>query len=467
MINRPDSDDPKLPESDPAEPPDAADPDPSDETTHSDYVDSPDEDVDRDLIPDDEEDIEEEEPRRGGLSTVLTVLLVLALVVLVAFVLRGIWAPAAKDLADRYAPFLSGPLAALTAPSKEMAALGERVEALETLSRTAEEQGRSIATLEYERAALREKLSLSIERINELDTMLAEMRGIVNALTAPDGELSAARDALDDLESRVDALERTPGDQAVRRELGKLRRQMADMAAAGGDPAVTDEVRETTRELSAANADLREKLAALTGRLETLAAETAVTPAEADATLSLVIALNELRDAARGSEPFAEPLARVRDLADEAAGLTEPLGRLAAEAESGVPSIDRLRARFDDLASGVDVAMTGENDTLFGLEEGGWVDQTLSRLLSVVTVRRTDTPPAPGEIAVGALRDARAALAAGDLATAATGLRDLEGGLAERFAPWLADADRRIAVDAAADAIQDQAVALLEQSHRE
>ncbi len=467
MNDRPDSDTPNLPESDPgdlAEPTeremagyDPHDTDPHDETTNSDYVESPETEVDGHVPPDAPDT--DEGPRRGCVTPIL----LLALLVLLAFLSRGQWAPAAKDLADDYAPFLSGPLADLSAPAEEVVALDRRLQALENLSETTQAQGDSIATLESERTALREQLGQSLDKIEELERTLAGMRGMVGAITAPDGELSATRQALNQLASRVGALE--SGDfegMASRQDLDDLKRELAGLMS----PDAAEQARATAERLGAVNAELRTQIAALSGRLDTLAAEASM-PEDSDATLSLVLALNDLRDAARGSEPFADHLARARDLAADAPNLAAPLDALQAVAAKGVPSVDRLHDRFAQLAEGADLGDEGQTETLFGLKEGGWVDQTLARLLSVITVRRADAPAAPSEVNADALRAAGVALAADDLVGAATELRDLEGEAAERFAGWLADANRRVAVDTASRTLQDHAVALLKQTYRE
>src|SRR5690606_1247987 len=63
----------------------------------------------------------------------------------------------------------------------------------------------------------------------------------------------------------------------------------------------------------------------------------------------LALALGQLREALRFSEPYAEALQSVRAVAEgqELGDLIEPL---QARAESGVPNLTALRRRFAELA---------------------------------------------------------------------------------------------------------------------
>jgi hypothetical protein len=77
-----------------------------------------------------------------------------------------------------------------------------------------------------------------------------------------------------------------------------------------------------------------------------------------------------------------------------------------------------------------------------------WLRQTLYRIESVVSIRRVGDS-VPGDAADAVVARAEAKLDADDLKGAVAGLAALNGLPAEVAAPWIHDAEQRIAADAA------------------
>jgi hypothetical protein len=89
-------------------------------------------------------------------------------------------------------------------------------------------------------------------------------------------------------------------------------------------------------------------------------------------------------------------------------------------------------------------------------DKSDWREQTLARLRGLVTIRRIDGSSHTGSEggADGAVGNAQAALARGDLASAVTALDALTGGDTEARRAWLLMARERLAAETALDHVQ-------------
>jgi len=206
-------------------------------------------------------------------------------------------------------------------------------------------------------------------------------------------------------------------------------------------------------------AALREDTLALANRLSGLddkvgsvgAALARETPERDRATL-LLLSVGQLAVATSGAEAFETQLEAVRAVSDGKAELAEPLERLAPHAGTGAPTLVMLRSAF----AGASDAVVRSRDV--GAPEGV-LGQTLSRVASLVTIRKVDGL-AP-ETVDGALALADAALADGDLSAAIGALEGLTGAPAQAAMAWLAQARARMAVDGALSDLQTAAIRAL------
>ena len=236
-----------------------------------------------------------------------------------------------------------------------------------------------------------------------LDVLETGSRGAINA--------GAAVIAL---EQRVRALE----DDPTREPLGQA------LAAWGEQRAV----------LEAALAEVSARLA----RFEVEATQQAA----ADGRLvTLVLATGELTAALGSSRPFAPALDAFRGIAGEDPEIESALVRLTPFAATGVPTLDGLSARFPKAANAI-------VRTTPATEDSDWIDETVTKLSQLVTIRRTGGA-IDAESLDGRLVEAETALKAGDLgrAIAIVGALMPAGAEAGIAKPWLRDARARAEAD--------------------
>ena len=157
---------------------------------------------------------------------------------------------------------------------------------------------------------------------------------------------------------------------------------------------------------------------------------------------ALVLVVAQLRDAVRGSTPFAAELQAVLDLAKSpvfagGSDLVDALTPLVPHAETGVPVLSKLQADFPNVAR--DIVGRGEgagtDDWLAGIK------RRVSRLISVRPLGQV-----VGESPAAIAARAEAALGDDDLAGAVRELSALADPAAGAARDWLAAAKARLAV---------------------
>ncbi|WP_162913159.1 uroporphyrinogen-III synthase [Rhodospirillaceae bacterium SYSU D60014] len=308
-----------------------------------------------------------------------------------------------------------------------------------------------------------ERLAEAEQRLSALDGRLDRIDGTLDGLGAQLTELGDSLAALS--EKGEAAVEPTlpPAVEALPGRLDKLERQIADLAAAMQQPpppapqtiTALDDLRAQTEQLRTGLSEVREQIAVAPQLREQIAAQEATAAHRAE-TAALMLAAGQLRAALAGDQPFAEDLAALRELAGDRPGFAETIEPLAAYAETGIPTLPDLQATFHETARAVTQASQSE-----GLAESlgtdpdsqGWVDRTIARLSSLVTVRPVGDA-VEGEGPAARVARAEARLEAGDLEAAVAELSNLTGAPAEAAADWLTQARARLAADAAAAKLQ-------------
>jgi hypothetical protein len=241
------------------------------------------------------------------------------------------------------------------------------------------------------------------------------------------------------LEGRIDALAAAAQNAGApsAEALAALREQ-----AEGRNAALEDR----NRALEAALARLGERLKAVEARAGSNAGS-----AEGAA---LLVAAGELRAAVRAGRGYAAALESARAVAPDTPAMKAVLATLAAHAEKGVAGIDELRDRFAPVAkSAAQAALAPEG--------AGWMDQTLSRLSRLVTVRRVGEDAAAEDTVTGRLARAELRLAAGDLTGAVAAIEGLTGKPAAAAAGWLADARAHLEAEDALATANAEAIRVL------
>ena len=318
--------------------------------------------------------------------------------------------------------------------------LAGRVAALEETTKGAGRAGGAVEDLETERARSRQELKALMERLQSLEQALRSVKKLVEA-SAPPAATANADEHLQQLFERLGRLEEND------ETLEGLRERIAGLEERGGAEGEGVQSAARAEELSVAVADISKRVGALE-QTDTNAAGAAV---EAQAT---VLAVGQLREALRGTAPFAAELQAVGAVAADNPETSKAITELEPYAASGIPTLATLRRDFDRLAG--DIVRADR-----ALEGDGWFEWTVNRLMLLVTVRRTtDTQDLNSAEAVVAR--AETSLKADDLTAAVKELGGLKGAAAAAAAaPWLEDARARLTAERAMATLHVHAVSLL------
>ena len=263
-------------------------------------------------------------------------------------------------------------------------------------------------------------------------------------VTSSPAQAALGSDALGALNTRLDALEaRSDGAIGAGAAVIALEQRVR---ALEDDPA-----REPLGEALAAWAEQRAALETALAEVSTRLArfeEEAAQQAAADGRLvTLVLATGELTAALASSRGFAPALDTVRGITGDDPTFESALARLAPFAATGVPTIDGLLARFPEAANAIVRAAPAT-------EDADWIDETVTRLSQLVTIRKTSGVIDPQSLD-GRLVEAESALAAGDLGRAIAIVEATLPGAAEAASAqtWLRDARARQEADDALAAL--------------
>jgi len=352
---------------------------------------------------------------------------------------------AASAAADQSAPAPTPAPAPAPTPPADPAASAEAVEALAVRLSAAEA---AIAELSARPAgapaaspddlsALDDRLAALEQRLTGLGDEMAILREGIAAGDSADGiavATSALGDRLADLDTRMSALEQAePAPAASPADLAALATRLDALATS----------------LDSSAGDLGGRLDALAAAQQTIADRQSQGRSAQERAGAFLLAANLLAATASGSGDFSAELNAVEAATAGTAAAQEPVAALKDHA-GGVPSRTDLRVRFPSVAAAIiDASIVGADD--------GVVGTALTRIASLVTLRRTET--AEGDAIDAIVNRAEAAADAGDLTAAVEALAALDGDPAKVAEPWLAQARARIAVDGAVHALQSQAIA--------
>lgn len=269
-------------------------------------------------------------------------------------------------------------------------------------------------------ASIDSRVSALAGRIDGLAGQIAEIGQRLDA--APAGADPAALSAI---EERLGALEERPA--AAPADLGPLESRIAALE----NEAAETNVGETAP--SPEVAALTERVAALSGRLDTLEAEPPRDPATEAA--AKTIALGALVDAADRGQPFANEIAQLRAIVGE----DPALAALRPVAERGVPSKSYLAGQFPQVAQAI-LGAAARPDPGDGL-----IDRLAQSAKSLVEVRPVG--PVPGDLPEAIVSRMEAAVRGGDLAAALAEREALAAPGQAASARWAESAAARVALD--------------------
>lgn len=279
------------------------------------------------------------------------------------------------------------------------------------------------------------------ERLAAFKTEIDTLRQSVGGANNTDAIASLSK-RLDDLEVRLVTLTAQPEGAS---------RPDATAAIAALD-ALRTESSERMSALERENTALRDIVALLDKRVGAIEQKPTSVPGTSRGN-ALVLAVGQLREAARGTAPFAVALQAVAGLADSQESLAAPLAVLKSHAKEGVPDLIALRVKFNQIAGRI------AHETFVPKGEG-WVDRTLGSLSRVFTFRRTGTEAATTDDENGRVARAELQLVGGDLAAAVSVMEGLVEPALGYAGPWLKEARARLQVDAAIKALFSEALAM-------
>ena len=350
--------------------------------------------------------------------------------------------------ADSTVPATAGTEPATSTEATEAAA-APRADTTEEVETPAEP---SVADqLEALREEWEPRLAAIEERLDRLEAADKEMAaGTVAAREKTAGETGELAVRLTDLETRMEHLELAEEQggnfpQFVSRLL-QIAEQLAAVEARervlpeqlDAARAETGAVREQVDAARAETGAVREQVSGLEQRVDVLAAQ--LERPDREQLAFALIGLGQLRIATAASKPWRRHLETLRPVFAGEPDVEAALAALEPGADVGVPSLDRLRAGFPDVAR---AALQGRDAEM----AEGLVGEVLARVTSLVTIRQVeDVEPDSLEARIA---EAETALAAGELAGAVAALEMLEGAAGDAVADWLAGARSRLAVDAA------------------
>jgi len=237
------------------------------------------------------------------------------------------------------------------------------------------------------------------------------------------------------------------------KQLTAVSARLATLEAAIGNSARLEDLSKRLNMLEGRSAEANSVLA-LSDRVTSLETIGRRTMVEQSASIALLMAVAQWREAVLSGHPFKLELETAKALAARSGGITIDETGFASAAEKGLPTLQELQRRFTPMAGAAMRASIIPDGT------APWYRRILDRVFSIVTVRRLDGDAA-GTSVSAVLARAQARLTEGDLAASVTEMNGLTGNAAVAAAPWLEVARARVAAErAAADATTKTVAAL-------
>ncbi|PWR18870.1 uroporphyrinogen-III synthase [Zavarzinia compransoris] len=309
-----------------------------------------------------------------------------------------------------------------------------------------------LGALEAAVAGLDRKIQALEARVAELPATadkdaLEELRGEIAALRERQGVLEESLGAAEDAAAEEEATPAAPApapapglmaDAALSARLAAIEAKLAAPAADAGQIAALE------REIAALKAAAGANDARIAAETEKLRA--------VGRGVALVYGIGRLRGALAAEAPYAAALATVHSHFEALKLLAEPaigkaLETLAARADKGLPTRAALATAFSPLARAAVQAANIPADA-------DVVDRLLAEAGNLVTIRPVGE--VAGEDAAAVIARAEVRLARNDLAGAVAEIARLQGGAAAALAPWRAEAEARLAAEAAVDLLDGE-----------
>jgi hypothetical protein len=363
----------------------------------------------------------------GFLLTVLVGAAVAAGIV-IALARTGYLIPANEDkTADATSSDIAGlksEIAALKAPRNDLAPLAEQVAALQ----------KSVADFSQQSPAA----PADAAALKDLQDRLATLESAPRPAAAPATNLEPRIAALS---QEVAALKSTapPDTASLQSELTALHQQLDALSASIDKLPKEDRI-----------AAIETKLGETSDRLDATMQRLDATVQGIDnaAALAPAVAAEALQSALDSGRPFQSELTALKSLGVDAA----VVDALAPEAQTGLPTVADLRARFEQAIASVPIETPIPENT-------GAIDRLLQSAEGLVSVRPAH--PTTGSDPSAILSRIRGALAAGDLKSALDQWNTLPDAIKTPTADWAELAKARVAADDLVAGVRSAALAKL------
>ena len=313
-----------------------------------------------------------------------------------------------------------------------------------------------IATLRSELETMRQSpadsgLAPLQAQIAALEQAIGDLRA-AGSSEAPDQALREIQTRLSELEQMATEVAATDGSPANDARLSQLAAEIEALKSSGAQSSATEE----------SIASLRQEMEQLGARLDAAPDEARVAAVEADlsearrqaetaAALGPAVAADALAAAVESGRPFKTELDALVVLgADETA-----IAALRPYSQSGLATLAALQAGFENAIASLSLTAPIPEGT-------GTMDRLLQSARGLVEVRPAQ--PTEGADPAAIVTRIRAALAAGDVATALSEWRTLPDPLKTQTADWVAAAEARAAADDLVARLRADALARLTQA---
>jgi hypothetical protein len=287
------------------------------------------------------------------------------------------------------------------------------------------------------------------ERIAALEARIAEL-GTAAPAPAPGGAPAPLQRRLESVETRLGTLERNAPNIFNEAAGATLDQRVTALETARTES--TQAVGALGARLSsleaATPADLPQRLQSFASGTQLAGIEARVAQLEALRDAAAVLALARLARAADEARPYLREFRALQTVAPEDSAIPA----LEPYAETGVPTLAMLTARFPEAAR---TAISAERA---GLADGFW-SRLWARFRNLVSIRRIAM--GEGNDTESRLARAQSALADGNLIEAVEETAALEGDAAQAIAPWLRDAQARLAIDRAITEMDERVTQVL------
>ena len=382
-------------------------------------------------------------PSRGG-TWILILLLLIGAAIGGAYLSWPKWYPFVE-------PYLPKDLA-IQIEDPRVGDLSSRIDRLEATPKATPVRDETIARLEAERAKLSKSLGSALQRIESIEHSISAVKEMVKA-AATAAEAAEATKSLKQLNERLSRLEAVPAgtapiDTVLAERVQKLEQNKA--AAESLAAHISALKKASARASVLATMETRLK------KLEDRPAAAAAKPVNGAAASVTVLSVAQLRDAVQSGEAYADSMVSLRAIAETDLALKAPLLILEKQAKSGIPTLAALSDGFSRLAGKI-VAVGGTST------DSGWLDRAVSRISSLVSLRRIDGSGDPNSVET-IVAHIETRLGKGDLIAAVKSADDLKkvSGQAHEIAkPWLSRAKGRLNAERALASLHVHAASLL------